>query len=269
MSAPSLDPAGSAFVSEGAGPPLVLIHGVGLDMAMWDAQAKALAGRHRVIRYDMLGHGASADPPGERKLADFVEQLRVLLDHLEVTAAAVVGFSMGGLVARAFALGHPERVRRLVVMSAVFERSPEQQAAVLARVAQAEEGGPAANLDAALERWFSPDFRAADPEAVERVRKTVLANDPEGYLKAYRVFATADGAASEDLAAIGCPTLVVTGVEDLGSTPAMAEAMAARIPGATCRVLPGRHMIPVERAEEVNEGLRDFLAEPARTEAVA
>jgi alpha-beta hydrolase superfamily lysophospholipase len=100
----------TAYWVAGHGPPVVLIHGVGLNASIWEAQVAALAEHRQVVAYDMLGHGMSTDPPGVRKLGDFVDQLAVLLDALSMDRAALVGFSMGGLVARAFAAAYPERV---------------------------------------------------------------------------------------------------------------------------------------------------------------
>ena len=271
------DPAGTAYRLEGeggsdgaraarAGTPIVLIHGVGLDQGMWAAQRDALAPLGPLITYDLLGHGQTPARPGENSLADFRDQLAKLLTYLSVKHCRLIGFSMGGLVARAFAANWPARVSALVVMSSVFARDAEQRQAVDARCEALAAGGPAATLEAALERWFTPGFAAAHPETIETLRRQLLGNDPEGFLKAYRVFATEDREPDKALARIACPTLVVTGEDDGNSTPAMAEALAARIPGARAQVLPGRrHMMPVEAADEINAALVAFLEDlPAR-----
>jgi len=226
-----VDHDGTRYRVDGAGHPLVLIHGVGMDLTMWDAQTAAL-GRHlTVIRYDMLGHGGSATR-SHAKLRDFVDQLRRLLDHLSLDRVYLVGFSMGGMVAQAFAVHHPDRVARLVIMSAVYDRPLAARAAVEERVRQVEREGVGANLDAALKRWFTPAYAAAHPEALATVRRRFAANDPAGYLAAYRVFATGDVELVDSIRTIRCPTLVATGELDPNSTPAMAERMAALIPGA-------------------------------------
>ena len=160
-----VDHDGTRYRVDGAGHPLVLIHGVGMDLTMWDAQTAAL-GRHlTVIRYDMLGHGGSAMAPGAT-LTDFVDQLRRLLDHLAADQVFLVGFSMGGMVAQAFAIRHPDRVARLVIMSAVYDRPPAARAAMQDRVRQVEREGAGANLEVALKRWFTPAYAAAHPEAL-------------------------------------------------------------------------------------------------------
>jgi pimeloyl-ACP methyl ester carboxylesterase len=258
----------TAYWIAGHGPPVVLIHGVGLDASIWEAQAVALIEDHQVVAYDMLGHGQSACPPGVRALGDFVDQLAALLDALSLERVALVGFSMGGLVARAFAAAYPERVSHLALLSTVYERSREEQAGILARLGQAETAGPARLIGAALERWLSDDFRAANPQIVARLRERLASNDEAGFLAAYRVFAEADGQMTAFLERRGlaedtpitCPTLVLTGELDPGSSPAMARHLADSIVGARCLILPGlRHMALMEAPDAVTNPLIEFL----------
>lgn len=256
--------AGTHYRLAGAGPPVLLIHGVGVDLAMWDSQAAFLARHRTVVRYDMLGHGDSPGSPGQRSLGDFVEQIVTLFDHLRLPRAAIVGFSMGGMIAQALAVSYPDRVERLAILSAVYARAPEQRAAVLARLRQVEVSGPAANVEFALKRWFTPAFAAVHPAVIEAVRRRVVTNDHQGYLNAYRIFATADADLIEPLRTIRCPTLVATGELDPNSTPDMARRMAATIPGAHAVILPGLpHMAPIEGAAAVNNLLHEFMASAA------
>ena len=181
---------------------MVLIHGVGLNKEMWGGQFVGLAGDYRVIAYDMLGHGQSPRPDADTGLAGYAAQLAELLDHLQIPQATVIGFSMGGLVARAFALHYPARLTALVVLNSVFNRSPEQSAGVIARAAQAAEHGPDANAEAALARWFSREYQAANPAQVAAIRQTLAGNDPQGYLTTYKLFATQDMYRADDLGSI-------------------------------------------------------------------
>lgn len=256
-------PNGTAYLATGQGPAVVLIHGVGLNKEMWGAQFVGLAPHYRVIAYDMLGHGGSPRPPGDTGLEGYARQLLELLDHLQIAQATVIGFSMGGLVARAFALEYPTRTQRLVVLNSVFNRNPEQRAGVRERTAQAAEHGPDANAEAALGRWFSREYQAANPAQIAALRQTLAANDPRGYLTTYSLFASEDMHRADDLHRIEVPTLIATGELDPGSTPQMARELAARIPGAQVVVLDEqRHMMPVESPRLVNRMLLDFLATP-------
>ncbi|CRM56945.1 alpha/beta fold hydrolase [Pseudomonas sp. 24 R 17] len=253
-------PAGTSYLATGQGQPVVLIHGVGLNKEMWGGQVVGLATHYRVITYDMLGHGASPRPAAGTPLLGYADQLLELLDHLQLPQATVIGFSMGGLVARAFALHYPDRLKSLVVLNSVFNRSPEQRAGVIERTAQAAEHGPDANAEAALSRWFSREYQAANPAQIAALRQTLAGNDPQGYLTTYDLFATQDMYRADDLKGLRAPTLVATGELDPGSTPEMARQLADRIPGATVAVLAEqRHMMPVESPRLVNQLLLGFL----------
>lgn len=254
-------PAGTSYLATGQGQPVVLIHGVGLNKEMWGGQVVGLATQYRVIAYDMLGHGDSPRPEPGTELLGYADQLRELLDHLGLTQVTVIGFSMGGLVARAFALHYPQYLQGLVVLNSVFNRTPEQRAGVIARTAQAAQHGPDANAEAALSRWFSREYQAANPAQIAAIRQTLASNDPQGYLTTYELFATQDMYRADDLGNIRVPTLIATGELDPGSTPEMAEQLAQLIPGARAAVLAEqRHMMPVESPRLVNQLLLDFLA---------
>lgn len=251
---------GSRVVVEGAGPAVVLIHGVGADLHMWDDQAAALARRYTVVRYDTLGHGGTPLPAGEVTLATYAEQVGAVADGLGLGRFALVGFSMGVPISQLYALRHGDRLAGLVLMNGVYDRTEEQLAAIRGRVAQARAEGNFALADAALDRWLSPAFRAAHPEVEAKIRKRLADNDPASFITAYDIFAEADPWVVGRLGEISCPTLVATGEDDVGSTPAMTRAMAAAIPGARSHIMPGlRHMPTAEGPDVVNRLLLDFL----------
>ena len=121
-------------------------------------------------------------------------------------------------------------------------------------------------MDSALERWFTPAFRAEAPEAIALVRKWITGNDPAVYPQIYRVLAEGDAEIAHGLERIACPTLVMTGEDDPGNTPAMSRAMAGLIPGARLVILPGlRHMALAESPAAVNGPLGAFLRDALAT----
>ncbi len=257
---------GTAWEQHGEGPPVVLIHGFGLNRAMWQWQLPALTPHFRVLTYDLLGHGESAPPDGRPDLAMFSAQLLGLMDRRGIARAGVVGFSLGGMIARRFALDHGDRLAALAILNAPHDRSPAEREAVRARVRQTEAEGPSANLEPALERWFTPAFRAEAPETIALVRDWIMANDRHLYPQIYRVLAEGDAEIADSLERIACPTLVMTGADDPGNTPAMARAMAGLIPGARLAILPGlRHMALAETPEAVNAPLAAFLRDALGT----
>lgn len=252
----------SHVVVEGTGRPVVLIHGVLADHRMWRLQVCDLARDHRVICYDMLGHGDSSDPPGERSLADFTGQLQsVIAKHCQFERPVVVGFSMGGLIAQAYAIEHSHELSGVVILNAVYDRTPTEREAVGLRLDALERLGMNSVIDAATTRWFTPQEQAAHTDIIEEIFGLMRDGDQAAKLKAYRVFATSDGETAGRLRAIQCPALVMTGDGDAVSPPHMAVKMADAIPNARSEILSNqRHMMPMLDADTLNRHLREFLS---------
>ena len=245
----------------GRGPAVVLIHGVGLQKAIWGLQIDALLVDHDVIAMDMPGHGASTRPPEGPRLADYADAVLALLDGLGVARAHVVGHSMGALVAVEFALAHPDRTAGVVAVNAVFCRTKEQRAAIAARVDELRDGERLPDWSGTLARWFGSPVPEHLRVAAEHTRMLLGDIDPVGYARTYRLFAEADAEHGGRLARLSVPALFVTGAEDPNSTPAMSEAMARLAPKGRHLVMPGtRHMLPLTHVDAFNGELRAFLA---------
>lgn len=243
---------------EGA-PVVILIHGLGLNRACWQWLVPELSDRYRVLTYDLLGHGESGPPPPP-DLKTLADQLAALMDHLSIDRAAIVGFSLGGMIARRFAQDHPSRITVLGILHSPHKRTAEAQAAILARVEQAKAEGPSATVEAALVRWFTDAFRASNPQMMALVRSWVMANDPAIYPSIYRILATGIEEIIAPNPPIAIPTLVITGDEDYGNGSEMTHAIAAEIAGAEVLILPGlRHMAMAENPDAVNRPLIAFL----------
>ena len=258
----ALAPDGTRFALSGPAdaPVVVLIHGLGLNRMCWQWTTPALADSYRVLTYDLYGHGGSAMPPETPSLSLFSRQLAGLLDHCGSDRAVIGGFSLGGMIARRFAQDAPDRTRALIILHSPHTRSEAAQAAILKRVEQARDTGPASTVEAALERWFTDPFRAANPGMMKTVRGWVTANDMSIYHRNYSVLATGIDEIVAPDPAISCPALVITGDEDHGNGPDMTAAIAAEIAGAQTVILPGlRHMALAEAPDAVNGPIRQFL----------
>ena len=243
---------------DGKAPPVMLIHGVGADGTSWDQIAPSLASAFRVLRLDLRGHGGSGHIDGALTLDDFVRDVVDVLDACDVPSAHIVGFSLGGMIAQGLALQHADRVRRLVLLSAVAGRSAEERERVQARLAILREQGIGAITGAAQERWFTPEFIARNADLVQHRMQQLRANHAPSYAAAYTVFSTSD--LGDRLHAIRVPTLIATGEHDVGSNTRMARFMHAKIPGSRLEILSGlRHSILVEAPELVSQLVRDFL----------
>jgi pimeloyl-ACP methyl ester carboxylesterase len=241
----------------GSATPTVLIHGVGSDLVRWDPVVEPLLEVGPVVRYDLRGHGRSPKPHGPYHLEDFVADHRRLMASLGIECANVVGLSLGGLIAQSIALTDPAAVERLVILSAVAGRTAAQRDAVLRRLRAVEEGGPAAVADGG-ERWYTEAFRAAHPEVVSAHLARFKANDPAAYAAAFRVLATSD--LVDELHRIDVPTLIMTGVLDVGSPPEMSREMNRRIPGSRLLIVDGvKHAILEQAHEVVAAAIREFL----------
>ena len=245
----------------GSDPPVVVLaHGVGLDLDMWDEQAATLAERYTVLRYDMLGHGKTGPLARRSKLSDYCDQLLALLDFLGHSRVVLVGFSMGGVIAERFAADHGGRLHGIVLMSTVYRRLDSELAGVRARLKLTEEGGPDSIVEHVVSRWFSPSFQASRPEAVAWLRGKLTANHHRGYADAYRVFVEADAAVGDALTGVKCPALVMTGSDDVGSTPEIAQRMVNDLQDGALIVLSGlRHMVTMEAPDLVSRHLLDFV----------
>lgn len=255
-------PDGTAFDLHGPedAPLIALIHGLGLSRRLWDAHIPALSERHRVLNYDLYGHGDSAPLPREATLSLYSDQLARLMDHLSLDRAAVVGFSIGGMINRRFALDHPERLSALVILNSPHDRGKEPQKAVEARAATVRDQGAMATMDAALARWFTPEFLASRPDAIGQVKAWRQQADADSYAGAAWVLAAGVTELIRPSPPIRAPALIMTCENDSGSTPAMSEAIAAEIDGAFLTIVPHlKHLGLMEAPEAFTGPVLSFL----------
>ena len=254
----------------GSGPPLILVHGVGLDHTMWDLVAETmsvrLTGPSQVVRYDLLGHGQTGDPEGPRAMSDFIDQLLAVVDAIgSPRPPDIAGLSLGAAIVRGAAARYPEMFRRVVIANAVFNRTDEQRQGNIERLKLAAEHGMDPIADLAIDRWFTKPWQRRHHGRASAVGRRLATTDLSGYLKAYQCFIEGDPAMPDQLRSLSNETLVVTGDRDRGSTPAMTEAMAAVLPKGSAQVLADvGHLPPVECPEAFTQILIEFLEKPSQ-----
>lgn len=247
-----------AYEDEGTGTPVVLVHGLGNSLRLWEAVAPTLCRLHRVIRYDVRGFGASDKPPGPYSLAEFAADLAGLLDALSIERAHVMGLSMGGVIAQRFALDFPQRALSLVLVSTSSEVGEKARAAWL-RLADVIEsrGFDARSADAS--RAFSPEFVTRNPDVVAEAGRANAANDPRAYAAAAR--ASGDYHWTEDLVGISCPVLIVQGLADRLTPPGGAVKMHRVLPKSRLLMLDGvGHNVQAEVPLALSTAAAGFFA---------
>ena len=246
------------YTVEGSGPSVLLIHGVGSRLEHWHDIATVLSRKFEVVSYDLRGLGMSTKVPGPYSLESYANDAVKLLDHLGIARANVAGHSLGGMISITLACRHPGRVDRLAVLSAAADRTEEERRKVMERVSMIASGVPGDHFKNSLSRWFTDEFRAANPGLVEQHAARNKENDPACYAAAYTVLAT--GEVGPDLPRVRARTLVVTGEHDLGSNPRMSRFIHAGIAGSELRILPRlRHSILIEAPHTVAGLLEPFF----------
>jgi len=246
----------------GEGEPLVLVHAGIADGRMWDGQVEALARRYRVIRYDMRGFGKTAMVEGPYS---HHEDLRGLLDSLEVGRAHFVGCSMGGGAVLDFALRYPERVGALVLVGAAvggFEGDfkPPEQWEELVAADEAGDLGRVSELEVRIwvdgPRRRPEDVDAAIRDLVREMNLIALQNEASGLGEEL----STEPPAVDRLSEIVAPVLILVGDSDQPRTLAAADLLAKELPNARKAVVPGTAHLPnMERPQEFNGLVLDYL----------
>jgi 3-oxoadipate enol-lactonase len=245
------------FDGAAAGAPvLVLGSSLGTTGAMWDDQIPAFGERFRVLRYDTRGHGGSPAPPGPYAMDDLGADLLALLDRLELRRVSFCGLSIGGMIGMWAASEAPERFDRLVLCCTVPHFPPRELWDERADTVRASGMEPL--VDAAIERWLTPEVRAARPEAEERLRAMLHSTPPEGYAGCCEAIRDMD--LRGRLAAIEAPTLVLAGSEDPSTPPEKVRAIAEAVRGASYVELAGAaHIANMARPDAFNYAVLEHL----------
>lgn len=252
------------FIKQGQGPVVVLSHALGCDLTMWDGVAAALQDSYTVLRYDHRGHGRS--PAGDHAydmntLAD--DAAGLIRSQAGTQPVHFVGLSMGGMTAQVLGARHPDLARSLVIANSASHYDAAARMMWQARIDTVLSQGVAAIADGAMQRWFTPEFRAdvtgVGAQRVARLRAVLEATPAAPYADACAAVASIDLASGN--ARITCPTLVVAGSRDEATPMAMSAAIAAQIPGACLANLDAAHLSAVEKPSEFAALLTQFWSQ--------
>ena len=241
------------------GTPIILVHPVGLDLSYWDRQIDALRGTHDVVAFDLPGHGHTPGAPADWTLDKAAGCLGQVIHRLEVGPAHLVGLSVGGMISQALTLAQPDQVRSLTLIDTAAAFAEPARTAMRDRAETARRAGMTAVLDTTIKRWFTAETERDRPHLIDRVSKTLLADDPMVHAAMWDMIAGLD--LVSELHRIACPTLILVGEFDPSSPPAAAHVLKENIADAEMHVIAdASHMAPLERPDEVNAYLVRFLA---------
>ena len=243
---------------EGA-PCVTFVTGIANDVTMWDGQVAALAGKYRLLRYDLRGQGKTAATPGPYSIASLGQDLVGLWDALGIERTHLVGLGLGASVSLGVAIDHPERLKSLVPCCCRAQMVPDFAAMWHNLYKTVEAGGVEPIVEQTAQRWFTDEFKAANPAVIDAVRAMIRATSKEGYLGVVSAFL---GLALEArIPEIRTPTLFIGGADDkLGGPAALMQGLADKVPGARYSAVPNAaHIANIQNPQGFNDILKAFL----------
>lgn len=232
---------------DGAGSPIVFVHGLGGTSNSFQALVQALGG-FRCIRPDLPGSGRSLRPFQALSIDMFVESIGDVLKKVGGQPAHLVGHSMGALVCQHLATRAGELVKTLTLFGPVVDPAEAARQRLRDRARAARQDGMIGIADGIAELGLSSSSKAGNALLAPFVRESHMRQDPEGFAQTCEALAAAEAA---DLRFLRCPTLIVTGDEDAIAPPGVAQALADKIKGAKVKVLERcGHWTPLERPQD-------------------
>jgi 3-oxoadipate enol-lactonase len=243
---------------EGA-PWVTFITGIANDVTMWDGQVPALADDFRILRYDVRGHGGTQATEGDYSFETLIGDLLGLWDALGIEKSHLVGLGLGGSTALGMAIDHSDRLLSLMPCCCRSEMTPEFAALWPKFVETVKANGMEAMVEPTVQRWFSDDFKAANPDVLDSVRAQIRGTNPLGYYGCIAAFLTLNFTAR--IGEIATPTLFVSGADDhLGGPPDIMEVLAKAVPGSRHVSVPdAAHICNIQNPAGFNAVLSGFL----------
>ena len=245
----------------GAGPrTLVLIRGLGSNLLSWYEQIDEFSRHYKCLVFDNRGAGRTDKPDAPYSIKQMADDTAGLMDALGIGRAALLGISMGGMIAQEFALHHQEKLSCLILGcthfggTGVVQSRPEIVAAVMAGTNATPE-----QQKQQLQAVFCDDTIERRPEVIEKHNRirAQYAIPPFAFTRQIAAIGAFD--ASARLTQINVPTMVITGREDRLVAPQNSKLIAERIPSATLKELSGGHLFMAEYPEQFNRAVVGFI----------
>ena len=240
-------------------PWLVLSNSLLTNLSMWDDQVAALKSSYRILRYDQRGHGGTQATPGPYSFDLLVGDIMALLDMLGIKRAHFCGLSMGGMTALFLAQRHADRFDRIIACDCGPASTPASAQQWKERIEIAAKDGIGALVEPTIGRWFPPDFVAAKPPVLDKVRQMIRTTPIAGFSGCAQALSDYD--LRPGLAGIDRRTLLIVGTKD--ATLAGIRQIKETVPGAALVELEGAgHISNVEQPTAFTGAIRDFLSRP-------
>jgi 3-oxoadipate enol-lactonase len=240
-------------------PVLVLSNSLGTDLHMWDTVVNGFTDRYRVLRYDTRGHGQSGMPEGAYTLSMLGMDVLALLESLKMESAMFCGISIGGMTGIWLGLHAGNLISKVILANTAARIGTADS--WNDRIHTVEQWGLAPIAEAALERWFTPAFRARESGQMATILTAFQETRPQGYCSCCAAIRDADFYPS--LGEIRKPSLVFSGAGDPVTPPLDGRRLAEEIAGADYCELSGRHLAPLEDVEVFTRTALNFLGQKA------
>jgi 3-oxoadipate enol-lactonase len=254
------------MAGEPQAPALVLSNSLGTDLSMWEPQVAEFSRFFHLLRYDMRGHGGSSTPLGLYTIEECGMDVLRLLDALGIERVLFCGLSVGGMIGQWLGVHAPQRLVKLVLANTAARIGSAEM--WNARIEAVRADGMSAVAAAAVERWFTPEFRGRTSDrnssVVERTRSMVEAANPDGYTATCAAIRDMD--LRDSVQGIRVPTLVIGGDRDPVTTPAEGRWLANAIPRATYLELAAAHLSNLEAPAEFTAAVLQFLTNERQEE---
>lgn len=237
-------------------PTTIFIHGVGLDNTMWYPQ-KEYFHKKSVLFYDLINHGQSNGGFKKLSFEVYSKQLLDLINELKLEKINLVGFSIGALIAQHFTEKFYKRINKLVLIASVFQRSKKQIEIVKKRYNDALNGTSIS--DDSIKRWFSQYYLENNPQVYNFFYDILERKNNQNFLAAYKIFVNSDQNPI-NYNNFQMPTLIMTGENEVGSTPIMSEEISKKIQNSILYIIKNsKHGATIEQSKDVNEHINNFL----------
>lgn len=229
------------------------------DLSMWDPQCKFFEKRYRILRYDTRGHGKSTSPQGPYTLDMLGDDVIELWDNLKIGKSHFVGLSLGGMIAQNLALRHPNRLISIAVCDSRADCPEGYKANWHQRIPEVEKFGMAPLIESTVQRWFTDECRAAEPEMIDRVKAMIGSTSNQGYIGCAQAILGLDYLA--ELKNISIPAIFIVGAQDTGTPPEAAKAMHQQVKTSQfVEINPAAHVSNLENPIQFNDAIDNFLS---------